>query len=653
LLAHIDYIIIFLYACILIILAMYFRKHASKSIENYFLGGKKIPWWALGISGMTSFFDMAGTMLIVSFLFMLGPRGIYIEFRGGAVLVLAFMMVVSGKWHYRSRCMTGAEWMEYRFGTTWGAQFARVLSAVGLIITSIGMLAYLIKALGLFVAMFTPISPSTASLLMLAVATLYTVASGFYGIVYTDIFKSIIILSAVLFISILAFTSISSTGELAALSMSVTGNPQWLNSSPQLHTTMPMGYEQYSNLIFVALFYLLRNTFIGMSSAGADPRYFGARSERECGKLTFLWTAMIALRWPLMIGFAMLGLHLVAGLFPDQSSLADAAALIKLHLPAVTKDQWSDVISRIANSPEQFNPHLIAGLQSIFSHDWKNTLYLLSYEGTVNPESIVPAVILFMIPPGFRGLLIVALIAGAFSTYDTTVNTAASNFIRDIYQRHIRPHAANRELIIVSYLTIVILTLAGFVFAYRMGSMNQIWGWVIMGLGGGIAIPSLLKFYWWRFNGSGFAIGTTVGIAAAIMQAFMFPGLHEWQQFVLVSCIALTATYIGTMLTPPTDAKVMAKFYTTTRPFGWWQPCRTLLEPAAYDQMTKEHRNDIAALPFALLWQVSLFLMPMQLMIRTYDSLMVTGCCFLVGSIGLYWFWYKNLPPDPAPADDQ
>lgn len=116
-----DLIVIAGYLIILLGLSVYLKKTASKNIENYFLGGKQVPWWVMGISGMSSFIDMAGTMLIVSFLYMLGPRGLYIEFRGGAVLILTFMLLWSGKWHYRSGCMTGAEWMEFRFGNNWEA----------------------------------------------------------------------------------------------------------------------------------------------------------------------------------------------------------------------------------------------------------------------------------------------------------------------------------------------------------------------------------------------------------------------------------------------------------------------------------------------------------------------------------------------------
>jgi len=126
-----DYAVIGIYCVVLIAIALYLKTIASRSLEDYFLGGRQLPWWALGISGMTNFLDMTGTMVIVSFLFLLGPRGLYVEFRGGAVLVLAFMMLWTGKWHYRSQCMTGAEWNIYRFGNTAGAKLSRIIAVIG------------------------------------------------------------------------------------------------------------------------------------------------------------------------------------------------------------------------------------------------------------------------------------------------------------------------------------------------------------------------------------------------------------------------------------------------------------------------------------------------------------------------------------------
>ena len=91
-----DYSIIIIYFFFLISLGGYLKKKASQNLESYFLGSRKLPWWALGISGMASFLDITGTMIIVSFLYMLGPRGLFIEFRGGVCLILPFLLLLHG-----------------------------------------------------------------------------------------------------------------------------------------------------------------------------------------------------------------------------------------------------------------------------------------------------------------------------------------------------------------------------------------------------------------------------------------------------------------------------------------------------------------------------------------------------------------------------
>lgn len=645
-----DTAVVITYFCLLLGLGLWFRRRASASLEDYFLGGRRLPWWAMGISGMSSFIDMAGTMLIVSFLYMLGPRGLYIEFRGGAVLVLTFMLLWSGKWHWRSRCMTGAEWMEYRFGSDWGGQAARVLSAVAVIVSTVGMLAYMTKALGLFASMFLPFSPATCALLMIGAATLYTVASGFYGVVFTDLFQSVIVVSAALLVTVLAVVKVDAIGDVAALAYHVTGDPHWTSATLPMETVMPRGYEAYSHLTLFAFFYLIRNMLIGMSSAGADPRYFGARTERECGTLSFLWTWLMTLRWPMMIGFAVLGLVLVRDLFPQHHVLADAAALIRGAFPDLPKERWTETLAALRNAPEQFSPTLVQGLQDLLQGDWRARLQMVSFEGTVNPESIVPAVILFYIPEGVRGFVVVAFVAAALSVFNSTVNMTTAYFTRDIFQRYIRPEAHTRKLLMASYLFALLLVAAGLTLAYYLHSINQIWGWIMMGLGGGVAVPSMLKFYWWRFNGTGFAVGTAVGIVAAIVQALLWPSLPEWQQFLIVAMTSLVATIAGTYAGRPIDESVVSHFYRTTRPFGFWKPYKEKLDPNIRAAMEREHRNDLLAVPFTLGWQITLFMLPMQLVIRSGREIPVTLALFCVCLAGMYWFWYRNLPPPESPG---
>ncbi len=645
----VDYTIIVIYFLFLVGMGIYLKRRASENIEEYFLGGHKLPWYMMGVSGMASFLDVAGTMLIVSFLFMMGPRGLFIEFRGGAALVLAFVMAWTGKWHYRAKVMTGAEWMKYRFGDSWGAQFARIMSVVSTIVFTIGMLAYLIKGVGLFLAMFLPFTPLVCSLILIGIATIYTIFSGFYGVVYTDLFQSVIIVIAVIFVSVMAMGKFDSLPELADIAYRVTGSTDWISSSLQWHTEMPPGYEMYKDLMLFVIFYLLK-TIVGSLGFGADPKYFGARSEREAGLTSMLWINLMTFRWPFMISFAVIGLFMVNKMIPDQEILMPAMELIKAHIPNATQENWQEIIANIINYPDKYSPELIGGVKEILQSDWQNKLQLLSYHGTLNPERILPAVILTSVPIGFRGLMLIALIAASMSTFDSTINTTAGYFIRDLYQRYIRPTASNKELIYTSYIFILVSVILGFLMAFSIRSMNDIWVWIMMGLGSGISTAMMLKFYWWRFNGEGFSIGTLVGLVFAILQRLIFPDIVGWVQFTTITVFTLLATILATYLTKPIDENVLVNFYKTTRPFGFWKPYRNCFSKEEQKIIRCEHRNDLISLPFILLSQVTLFLLPMQLIIKNYNSFIVTISLFLIGVAGVYWFWYRNL--DAATVED-
>lgn len=667
-----DWAVIGAYAVIVVLIGVYLRRRASRSMEDYFLAGRQLPWWALGVSGMLNFLDMTGTMVIVSFLYMLGPRGLYVEFRGGAVLVLAFMMLWTGKWHYRSRCLTAAEWNIYRFGPDPMAKAARAISALAGIIFTFGMLAYLIKGAGLFLSMFLPYSPFTCALFMIVLTTVYTLMSGFYGVVYTDLFQSAIVFVSVVLISVLAVMQVwNYDGDLGALAYQVTNSPKWMSSVPHLKTEVWEGYEDFRYLAVVAAFYLFRNILGGMCSGG-DPRYFGARSERECGLLTFFWTWLMTFRWPMMMGFAVMGLFLVRDLFPDHGVLNESAREIKRHFvmqaypdspnaiddqelvkKVVPKSRWEDIIADITQKPDRY-PELVTSLKGILGEtDWEEKLSLVGYEaGQVNPERILPAIILMRIPMGVRGLLLVSLVAAAMSTFSPQVNWATSLFTHDIFRAFLRPRAGNRELIAVSWGFGVLVVVGGFLTAYSSSSINDIWDWIIMGLSAGLAIPGLLKLYWWRFNSCGVVVGTFVGLTGAIIQRAVAPELGPYHKFLLHTTLSLAGAVIGTYLAPPTDRSVLEHFYRTTRPFGFWGPLRSSLPAGVLAAMRKEHFHDLISLPFALGWQVTLFLLPMQLIIGSFRAFWVTLPIFLICLAGLYWFWYRNLPPAEQPGQE-
>ena len=151
---RIDLIIIIIYLASIVIVGLVMQKKASRDIDSYFLGNRKLPWWVLGASGMTSNTDIAGTMINTAFIYALGTKGFFIEIRGGVTLIMAFLMVFMGKWNRRSKVMTQAEWMHFRFGRGKEGDIARIIAAFASIVMTVAMVTYFVIGAGKFVGEF-------------------------------------------------------------------------------------------------------------------------------------------------------------------------------------------------------------------------------------------------------------------------------------------------------------------------------------------------------------------------------------------------------------------------------------------------------------------------------------------------------------------
>ena len=432
---------------------------------------------------MSAWFDLTGTMIITSFLYLLGPRGLFIEFRGGAVLVLAFMLAYTAKWHRRSGCMTPAEWTTYRFGTGFSGELLRFISAIMGIVITIGLLAYLVRGATLFMGMIFPVDPLFLTIAILAFSAIYTVLSGFYGVVLTDLVQGIIMITGCIVLSVIAWHEVPDAATLAATAKQVTGNIDWVSSVPSWHTTMPKGYEAYQSLIMVMLFYLLRNILGGLGT-GAEPRFFAARNSREASLQCMMQGLTVMFRWPLMMSFAILGIFLVARMLPDSATTEHAAQLIRDAQPGIADNSWHAYTSKIVHFPKAAPPELIAKMEQTLGPDWQGKLLLIGPRGTVNPEVVLPAVLLNSLAPGARGLLIVSLLAALMGVLTGNVNGSSALFVRDIYQNFLRPKAKNLELISVAHLSSVGIILVSFILGLSAASINDLWSWLIMGFNG-------------------------------------------------------------------------------------------------------------------------------------------------------------------------
>src|SRR6186713_1901550 len=183
-LSVIDQVIVVLYLATIMAIGFAMKRKAAKGMSSYFLGGRSLPWWALAMSGSSSYFDITGTMWIVSTFIALGLKGMWVHMLWGFPIT-AFYLAYMGKWIRRSDAMTGAEWMKTRFGPGRSGDIARFSYTLFAILTITALLGY--------GAICLPFSPTTCAFLILGVTGLYVIIGGFHGIVRVEIVQTIVL----------------------------------------------------------------------------------------------------------------------------------------------------------------------------------------------------------------------------------------------------------------------------------------------------------------------------------------------------------------------------------------------------------------------------------------------------------------------------
>jgi Na+/proline symporter len=459
---------------------------------------------------------------------------------------------------------------------------ARILSAVAALVFCIPMLSYFFIGSGKFLSGYLPFPPEICALLLFIVMLVYTVASGFYGVVYTDLFQALLILFAIVFITIKAMTL--GTPEYFAKFTTA----DWHAIAPPWQMDVPHGYENMKIFGLLVIFWIFSNVLQGFAvplDAWTSQRYYAAKDERESSLVAWLWITLFSLRFPLMIGVAVLAMS-IAGNISD-------------------------------------------------------------------PEMAFPAVFDHFLPVGVKGLMLAALIAAQLSSVCTIVNSPAAYFVNDIYHAYIRPRSSERHLVKVSYATTVAIVGVGMAIGLALPNINSIWAWIMMGLVTGVIPPNILKWFWWRFNGMGYAWGIGGGLFGALLSQYLMPGAAEYTTFLFVVVISVAASVLGTFLGKPTDPEVLLTFYRKTRPFGFWGPVRRQCEPALVEAANRENRRDLLLLVPACLWQASLFWLMTCFVVRKWDSFLGTAALFAALSVALYKYWYRNLQPAKAPLEGE
>lgn len=509
----VDWIIIGTFFLISLVIGILVSKKAGRNTSEYFLSGRSMPWWLLGVSMVATTFSADTPNLIADIVRNNGVAGNWVWW---AFLLTGMLTVfLYAKLWRRSKVLTDLEFYELRYSGK-EAAFLRGFRALYLgfffniiIMATVSLAA--IKIGGVLMGL-TPIQTLlTASIL----TVIYSSLGGLKGVLITDFFQFIIAMVG----SIWATIIIVDMPEIGGLENLLTHE----NVRDKLNL-----FPDFSNTdMLVTLFIIpIAVQWWSVWYPGAEPggggyiaqRMLSAKDEKNAVWATLLFNIVhYAIRpWPWII-VALASLII----FPEMSDLAKA---------------FPDVDASI-----------------------------------INDDLAYPAMLTYL-PAGILGLVLTSLIAAFMSTISTHLNWGSSYMVNDFYQRFIRPRASSKELVFIARVSTVVLMLFAAILALYLSNALQAFN-ILLQIGAGTGLLFILRWYWYRINAWSEITAMSVSFILALYFQLVHPqtGLPELSssaQLVLGILITTIAWVSVTLLTKPSNEETLKSFYKLIRPGG-------------------------------------------------------------------------------------
>lgn len=618
---NIDLLIIALYIILTVGVGIWVSKRASKGLDSYFLGGKSIKWYYLGLSNGSGMFDVSGTAWMVGILFLYGVKSFMFMWLW-PIWNQIFVMMFLAVWIRRSNIMTGSEWILTRFGDNKPGRASHLIVAIFAVIAAIGFIAYFFEGVGKFMTIILPWdltlqigsiillnSEQSYAFIIIFLTTLYTIKGGMFSVVATEVLQYGIMVIAGLLVVGYSFFAISD------LEINSVITEEWRNVffGWELETHWTDKYQAFNDLIDSEGFKMF-GAFIGMtlfkgffaSLAGPTPsfdmqRILSTKSVKEAAYMSGFTNLILFIPRYLLI----------AGIV---------------------------VIALVTLSPEMISDSAFTG---------------------ADLEILLPKVINFHIPVGVKGLLLAGLLAAFMSTFSAFVNAGPAYIVNDIYKKYYRPNASSKHYLKVSHIASFAVVVLGVFMGFFADSINSLTLWITSALFGGYVASNFLKWVWWRFNGWGYFWGMLSGLIIASLQFLLDQNkgsfsedsiLFELSQmqaiylFPIIFIVSLIGSFVGTFSSEPTDMKTLKSFYRTVRPWGWWGP--------VFNELKKEENtlnkntdfwSDMFNCVIGVIWQSSMIVMPIYFVIRDYPKGYIALMVFAITSLILKFTWLDKV----------
>jgi solute:Na+ symporter, SSS family len=606
----IDVGIIVAYFVATILLGFWVSRRGAKDLDSYFLGGKSLPWYLLGISDASGMFDITGTMWLVYVLFVYGLKSLWLPWLWPTFNQVFLMMFLSG-WVRRSNVMTGAQWIETRFGRDRGASLAHLSVVLFALVNVVGMLAYAFIGIGKFAVVMLPwrFTDATSGLLtnenvyavgILLITSVYAIKGGMFSVVSTEVMQFTILTVTALSIGVVAIATVSPGMVLSQVPAGWTSpffglhlGLDWTGVFDKVNDAI----RADGNELFAAVFGLMFFKGVLASLAGPAPNYdlqrvLATRNPREACLMNGMVNAVLYFPRYLM----------VAGL------TAMAFAFCMPELRAMDRPDF---------------------------------------------EKLLPLVLARAVPVGVLGLLLAGLLAAFMSNFAATVNAAPAYIVNDIYKRFIRPDSPPKTDVLLSRAASVAVLLAGLSLGLLTTRITGIMMWIVAALYGGFVVANVLKWYWWRFNGYGYFWGMVAGIGSAmvvppVLDAAMGRAVNAVYTIPFILVLSTIGCVLGTLLTAAEDDTVLTSFYRTVRPWGFWGPIRdkVLAEDPSFVP-NGDFLNDCTNVAVGIVWQVSLAALPIYIVLRQWSWVTAIATVTATTSVFLKFNWYDKLETAP------
>ena len=507
-LSTLDWIIVFSYFALSLFIGIKASKKAGKDTKSFFLAGRNMPWWLLGVSMVATTFSTDTPNLVTDLVRQNGVSGNW----GWWAFLLTGMLTVfvyAKLWH-RSGVLTDIEFYELRYSGK-AAAFLRGFRALylGLVFNVLVM-----GAVSLAAIKFGEIVLGWPGWLTLTVACSITLAystlGGLKAVIITDFVQFVLAMIG----SIWAMLYILNLDQISGLSNLLIDNNvvDKLALIPDLSNP-----DVWVPVLLVPLAVQWWASYYPGSEPGGGgyiaQRMFSAKDEQNAVSATLFFNiAHYALRpWPWIL-----------------------IALSSL----VIYPELSDLQTAFPNLPPDKLGHDVA----------------------------YPAM-LTLLPNGLLGLVAASLIAAFMSTMSTQLNLGASYLVNDFYHRFISPDASEKQLVSMGRLFTIISIILGSGLGLLLTSAGQAFNLLLM-IGAGTGMIYILRWFWWRINAYTEIVAMISSLIIALYFNFINQSYENWEKIVFGSLLTTIVWIAATYFTPPDDDKTLRRFVKKVNPGG-------------------------------------------------------------------------------------